>query len=143
MHCKIPDIFILSFKKVFGSKIFVTQIFSILSVQFSDIKNIHIAVHPSLISISRSFSSSQSEMLCELSNSSPLFPPLQPLATTTVLSVSMKSNPWVRRSPGGRHGNPPQYSSLENPMGKGAWRATVHRVTKSRTQLKQLSTCCR
>ena len=90
MYCKIPDLFILSFKKVFGSKIFLTQIFSILSVQFSDIKNIHIAVHPSLISISRSFSSSQSEMLCELSNSSPLFPPLQPLATTTVLSVSMK-----------------------------------------------------
>ena len=89
MDCKIPDIFILSFKKVFGSKIFVTEIFSILSVQFSDIKNIYIAVQPSLISISRTFSSSPSEMLCELSNSSLLFPPLQPLATTTVLSVSM------------------------------------------------------
>ena len=32
-----------------------------------------------------------------------------------------------------------QYSSLENPMDGGAWQATVHRVTKSRTQLKQLS----
>jgi len=35
------------------------------------------------------------------------------------------------RSPGGGHGNPLQYSCLENPMQKGAWQATVHRVTKS------------
>ena len=50
-------------------------------------------------------------------------------------------NPWVRsgRSPGGGSGNPLQYSCLENPMDKGAWWATVHRVTKSRTRLKQLS----
>ena len=41
---------------------------------------------------------------------------------------------------GGRHGNPLQHSCLENPMDRGAWRATVHRVTKSRTQLKRLST---
>ena len=33
------------------------------------------------------------------------------------------------RSPGGGHGNPLQYSFLENPMGRGAWKATVHRVT--------------
>ena len=32
-----------------------------------------------------------------------------------------------------------QYSCLENPMERGAWWATVHRVTKNRTQLKQLS----
>ena len=32
-------------------------------------------------------------------------------------------------------GNPLQYSGLENPMDRGAWRAMVHRVTKSRTQL--------
>ena len=44
------------------------------------------------------------------------------------------------RSPGGRYGNPPQYSYLENPMDRGAWRAMVHRVTKSWTVLKQLST---
>ena len=43
------------------------------------------------------------------------------------------------RSPGGGHGNPLPYSCLENPMDRGAWRATVHRVTKSRTQLKCLS----
>ena len=39
------------------------------------------------------------------------------------------------RSPGGGHGNPIQYSFLENP-----WWATIHRVTKSRTQVKLLST---
>ena len=37
------------------------------------------------------------------------------------------------RSPGGRHGNPLQYSCLEKPMDREAWRATVHRVTKSQT----------
>ena len=39
-------------------------------------------------------------------------------------------NPWVRRSPGGGHGNPLQYSCLENSMHRGAWWATVHGVTK-------------
>ena len=34
------------------------------------------------------------------------------------------------RSRGGGHGNPLQYSCLENPMDRGAWRATVHRVAK-------------
>ena len=41
--------------------------------------------------------------------------------------------PVLRRSPGGGHGNPLQYSCLENPMDGGAWQATVHRVTKSWT----------
>ena len=41
-------------------------------------------------------------------------------------------------SPGEGHGNPPQYSYLENRMDRGAWKATVHRVAKSQTQLKQL-----
>ena len=35
-------------------------------------------------------------------------------------------------SPGGGHGNPLQYSCLENPIDRGAWRATDHRVAKSR-----------
>ena len=48
-------------------------------------------------------------------------------------------DPWVRRSPGGGHGNPLQYSCLENPMDRRDWRATVHRVSKSQTRLKQLS----
>ena len=43
------------------------------------------------------------------------------------------------RSSGGGHGNPLQYSFLENPMDWGAWRAAVHGVTKGWTWLKQLS----
>ena len=41
------------------------------------------------------------------------------------------SIPGLGRSPGGGHGNPFQYSHLENPMDRGAWRAMVHRVTES------------
>ena len=52
----------------------------------------------------------------------------------------MGSIPESGRSPGGRHGNPLQYSCLENPMKRGAWQATVHGVTKSRTPLKGPST---
>ena len=44
------------------------------------------------------------------------------------------------QSPGGGHGNPLQYSCQENPMDRGAWWATVHRVAKSRSQLKWLGT---
>ena len=44
--------------------------------------------------------------------------------------------PRSGRSPGGGHGNPLQYSCLENPMDRGAWRATVYRVAKSQTRLK-------
>ena len=51
----------------------------------------------------------------------------------------MGSVPGVGRSPGGGHGNPLQYSSLENRMDRAAWWAAVHGVTKSQTQLKQLS----
>ena len=36
------------------------------------------------------------------------------------------SIPELGRSPGGGHGNPLQYSCLENPMDRGAWRATVY-----------------
>ena len=39
------------------------------------------------------------------------------------------------RSPGGGHDNPFQYSRLENPMDRGTWWATVHKVAKSQTQL--------
>ena len=45
------------------------------------------------------------------------------------------SIPGLGRSPGGGHGNPLQYSCLENPMDGRAWRATAHRVAKSQTQL--------
>ena len=42
-------------------------------------------------------------------------------------------------SPGEGNGNPLQYSCLENPMDGGAWQATVHGVTKSRTRLSNFT----
>ena len=48
--------------------------------------------------------------------------------------------PGSERSPGEGNEDPLQYSCLRNPMDRGAQRATVHRVTKSQTQLKRLST---
>ena len=38
--------------------------------------------------------------------------------------------PGLGRSPGGGHGNPLQYSCLENPMDRGAWQAAVHGVRR-------------
>ena len=38
--------------------------------------------------------------------------------------------PELERSPGEGNGNPLQYSCLENPMDRGAWQATVHRVRR-------------
>ena len=49
------------------------------------------------------------------------------------------SIPGLERSPGEGNGFPLQYPCLENPMDRGAWWAAVHRVAKSRTQLKQHS----
>ena len=43
------------------------------------------------------------------------------------------SVPGSGRFPVGRHGNPLQYSCLENPMDRGAWWAMVHRVAQSQT----------
>ena len=45
-------------------------------------------------------------------------------------------DPWLRRFPAAGHSNSLQYSCLENPMGRGAWRARVHRFPKSWIQLK-------
>jgi len=45
------------------------------------------------------------------------------------------SIPRSGRSPGGGHGNPLQYSCLDNPTDRGAWRATAHGVAESRTGL--------
>ena len=45
------------------------------------------------------------------------------------------SVPGLGRSPAGGHGNPSQYSCLKNPMDRGAWWATVHRVAKSQIEL--------
>ena len=51
----------------------------------------------------------------------------------------LSSIPGSGRSPGGGHGNPHQYSCLENPMDRGARWATVHGVAKSRTRLNDLA----
>ena len=48
-------------------------------------------------------------------------------------------DPWVGQIPGAGNGNPLQYSCLENPMDRGAWRATVHGVAMSWIRLKRLS----
>ena len=48
--------------------------------------------------------------------------------------------PGSERSPGVGNGTPLQYSRLENVVGRGAWQATVHRVAKCRTRLKQIGT---
>ena len=52
----------------------------------------------------------------------------------------LNSIPGSGRCPGEGNGSPLQYSCLENPMDRGAWRATVYRVTKSRTRLRQRHT---
>ena len=49
------------------------------------------------------------------------------------------SIPGWGRSPEGGHGNALRYPCLENPMDRGVWQATAHRVAKSQTRLKQLS----
>ena len=46
------------------------------------------------------------------------------------------SIPGLGRSPGEGNGSPLQCSCLDNPMDRGAWRATVHGVTKSWTRMK-------
>ena len=51
--------------------------------------------------------------------------------------------PGSGRSPGRGHDSPLQYSWLENPMDRGAWRATVHRDTKSQTWLEWLHSSSR
>ena len=48
--------------------------------------------------------------------------------------------PGLGRSPGEEHSDPLQYSCLENPTDRRDWQASVHRVAKSRTRLKRLST---
>ena len=55
------------------------------------------------------------------------------LACSAEAAGDMGSIPGWGRYPGGGHGSPLQYSCLENPMDRGAWWATVHRVTKSLT----------
>ena len=63
----------------------------------------------------------------------------QPVKNPPVMQeTQIRSLGW-EKSLGGGHGNPLQYSCLENPMDRGAWWATVHVTTKIQTQLKQFS----
>ena len=55
------------------------------------------------------------------------------------LPIDLCSVPGLGRSPGEGNSNQLQYSWLENPMDRGAWRATVHGVTKSRTRLNNFT----
>ena len=60
---------------------------------------------------------------------------VQWLGLGTFTMEDLGSIPGSGRSPGGGHGNPLQYSCLENPMDRGAWRATVHGAKRSQIQL--------
>ena len=58
--------------------------------------------------------------------------------TFSVLDTGgLGSIPGLGRSPGEGHDNPLQYSCLENPVDRGAWRAAVHGVTKSWRRLSK------
>ena len=48
----------------------------------------------------------------------------------------IRDSGWVGKILWRRHGNPLQYSCLDNPMDRGAWQATVQRATKNWTRLK-------
>ena len=62
--------------------------------------------------------------------------------TNTGHMKDMYSIPVLGRSPGGWHGNPLQYSSQENPMDIGAWRATVHGVAKESDTTEGIQHAC-
>ena len=66
-------------------------------------------------------------------------PVVKNLAANARVIRDASSIPGSGRSPGGAHGNPLQYCCLENPMDRGAWQVTVHRVAKSWLLLKWLS----
>ena len=61
------------------------------------------------------------------------FPGGSEVKNPPINSGDMRLIPGSGRSPGEGNGNPLQYSCLGNPMDRGAWKATVHRVTHSRT----------
>ena len=52
---------------------------------------------------------------------------------------NLGSIPGLGRSTEEENGNPLQHSCLENPIGGGAWQATVHGVAKSQTQLSHFT----
>ena len=71
--------------------------------------------------------------LCEFHNGFPGRSVVEDLPANAVDAGSISG---LGRAPGDGNGNPLQYSCLGNPMDRGAWRATVHRVAKCWTPLK-------
>ena len=57
-------------------------------------------------------------------------------------AMNVGSIPGSGKSPGGGNGNPLQYSCLKHSMDRGAWRAAVHGVAKSQTQLSTHAHMC-
>ena len=74
--------------------------------------------------------------LKRLSSKTHLVQRLKHLPASACNAGDLGSIPGLGRSPGEGHGNPLQYSCLENPMDKGAWRTTVHEIAKSQTRLR-------
>ena len=75
-----------------------------------------------------------------LSRASPLGLVVKTLSANAEDTRDAGSIPGVGRSPGEGHGKPLQYSCLENPVDKGAWRATVHGIVKSQDMTDGLCT---
>ena len=69
----------------------------------------------------------------------PIFPGGSEVKASACNVGDLGSIPGSGRSPGEGNGNPIQYSCLENPMDGGAWWATVHGVSKSRTRLSDFT----
>ena len=67
------------------------------------------------------------------------FPGVSEVKASACKAEDLGSIPGLGRSPGEGNGNPLQYSCLENPMDRGAWRATVHGVTESQTRLSNFT----
>ena len=61
------------------------------------------------------------------------FPPSSVGKESACNAGDMSSTPGLGRSPGEGNSNPLQYSCLKNPMDRGTWQATVHRVAKRHT----------
>ena len=76
-------------------------------------------------------------MLLELTNESSLV--AQSVKASAYNVGDPGSIPGLGRSPGEGNGTPFQYCCLGNPMDRGAWWATVHGVTKSRTRLSNFT----
>ena len=95
-----------------------------------------LAVQGTLTSLLQHYSSKASILWCSALCG---FPGGSEVKTSACNAGDLGSIPGSRRSPGEGNGNPLQYSCLKNPMYRGAFWATVHGVTKSRTRLSNFT----